>query len=112
MLHNIRITSYNVCYTKLLRIIQHFSEPVGLSSLADGFGISSAYLARIFKKETGQSITDFTTNLRVEEAKKLIMTTDKKLYEIAEETGFGSTQRFYLLFKKVVGVSPGEYRKA
>jgi len=93
-------------------IMKHFSEPIGLSNLADSFGISSAYLARIFKKETGQSITDFTTNLRVEEAKKLIMTTDKKLYEIAEETGFGSTQRFYLLFKKVVGVSPGEYRKA
>ena len=104
---------YSYYVSKCINYInKNYDKNISLSNLADEYGINSAYLARIFKKESGKSISDYTTTIRIEHAKDLILTTDKKLYEISDLTGFGSTQRFYLLFKKVVGVSPGEFRKS
>ena len=102
--------SYHV-QKSIVFIDKHYSENISLSDLSDKLDINNAYLSRIFKKETGNSITDYINNVRIEEAKSLIQNTNKKMYEIAEQTGFSSTQRFFLIFKKVVGSSPGDFRK-
>lgn len=103
--------SYHV--SKCIKYIhQNYSENISLRDLSDMYDINNAYLSRIFKKETGKSLTDFINDVRIEEAKKLIQNTSLKMYEIAEQCGFSSTQRFFMVFKKVVGTSPGDFRKA
>lgn len=105
-----KVYSYHV--NNCLRYIQeHYDEKIGLSDLADKFDINNAYLSRIFKKETGVGLTDYINGIRVKEAQKLILETNKKMYEIAELTGFNNTQRFFSIFKKHVGQSPGDFRK-
>lgn len=93
-------------------IMAHYKEAISLQDLATQFDMSNAYLSRLFKKETGQSMTDFVNNVRIEEAKKLLDESTMKMYEIAEQTGFSSNQRFFSTFKKFMGISPGEYRKS
>lgn len=92
-------------------IHNHYEENINLRELADKYDINNAYLSRIFKKETGKSLTDYINDVRIEEAKNMIQNSSKKMYEIAELCGFSSTQRFFMVFKKLVGVSPGDYRK-
>ncbi|SHH92982.1 response regulator transcription factor [Clostridium grantii] len=92
-------------------IHKHYSQNISLNDLSEMDNLNSSYLSRIFKKETGTSITDYINKVRTEEAKSLIQNSNKKMYEIAELTGFSSTQRFFLIFKKVVGSSPGDFRK-
>lgn len=92
-------------------IDKHYGDNISLRDLADELDINNAYLSRIFKKEVGLSVTDYINKVRVEQAKSLIQQSHKKMYEIAELTGFNSTQRFFAIFKKFVGQSPGDYKK-
>lgn len=105
-------TNYSYHVSKCIKYIeQHYENNVSLSDLSYDLDINSAYLSRLFKKETGKSLTDYLTDVRISEAKHLIENTTLKMYEIAERCGFSSTQRFFLIFKKVVGESPGDFRK-
>lgn len=92
-------------------IHKNYHENISLRDLSIKYDINNAYLSRIFKKETGKNLTDYINDVRIDEAKKLIETTTLKMYEIAEQCGFSSTQRFFMVFKKTVGTSPGDYRK-
>ena len=69
----------------------------------------TSYLAVIFKRETGQTITEFILSRRVEAAKSLI-SGGIRLSEIAEMLGFSSQSHFCRCFKEVTGVTPGEFR--
>ncbi|MBC7959099.1 MAG: response regulator [Vallitaleaceae bacterium] len=107
-----QVNTYSYHVEKCTKYIhQHYGENISPSDLSDMFDINNAYLSRIFKKETGSSITDYINSVRIEESKSLIQNTNKKMYEIAELTGFSSTQRFFLIFKKMVGCAPGDFRK-
>lgn len=106
-------SGYSYYVNKGIAYIKHnYSKNLSLSSIAEYLQINSAYLARIFKKETGINITDYINTTRIDTAKKLVAGTSKRFYEIAEETGFNNTQRFYELFRRYVGQSPGDYRKS
>lgn len=89
-----------------------FSDPsLSLNNVATELHISMNYLSSLFKKETGQSFTQYLTNFRIDKAKELLKTTDLKTYEIAYEVGYDDPQYFSTVFKKIVGVSPSEYRE-
>ena len=90
---------------------EHISEPeLSLASAAKVFYLNSSYLSRIFKKETGRSFVEYLTDLRIEKAKLLLKNSDLKIYEIAERVGIDNPNYFGILFKKVEGCSPLEYR--
>jgi two-component system response regulator YesN len=65
----------------------------------------------MFKKETGTSFVNYLTATRLEEAVKLLNTTDDKTYMIAEKVGYPEANYFSYVFKKQFGVSPSKYRK-
>lgn len=79
------------------------------AGIAERLGYNRSYLAVIFKRETGQTITEFILNRRVEAAKSLI-SGGIRLSEIAEMLGFSSQSHFCRCFKEVTGVTPGEFR--
>jgi two-component system response regulator YesN len=98
-----RITGY---------IRKHFHNPaLKIQDIAGEVHFSTAYLGYVFKREMKKNLWDFVTELRIEEAKHLLATTDKKRYEIAYEVGYESPEHFSRMFKRYVGISPADYRK-
>lgn len=73
--------------------------------------LNSAYLSRVFKRETGQSIIDFIIHAKMERAKTLLKETNRRLIDICEEIGYENYSHFGQAFKAKVGVTPQEYRK-
>ena len=93
-------------------IREHYRNPaLKIQDIANEVHFSAAYLGYLFKQETNQNLWDFVTGLRIEEAKRLLETTDKKRYEVAYEVGYESPEHFGRMFKRYAGVSPAEYRK-
>lgn len=93
-------------------IRNHFREQISLQSVADHFYVSASYLGKCLTKALGGSnFRQYLNELRIEEARKLLKDTDKKIYEIAEETGFTESKYFISRFVDLTGMSPAEYRK-
>lgn len=89
----------------------HFREPITLKSIADKCFVSPAHLGRCFQRAMGVSLKQYLTDLRIEEAKSLLVQTDLRVYEIAERVGFGESKHFVSRFTVCCGCTPAEYRK-
>ncbi|GBF74739.1 DNA-binding response regulator [Paenibacillus sp. 598K] len=88
----------------------HLDEEITREELAAHVYLNPAYLSRMFKKETGLSLWDAIIQERLQEAKRLLEETEYKITEIAERVGYTSLGSFSNLFKRVVGVTPQQYR--
>lgn len=84
---------------------------VDTRSAAEHASLSYSYFSRIFKAYVGQSFTSYVTALRLQEAMKLLVSTDYSVGRVAEECGFGSESRFIALFGKYVGTTPHRFRR-
>ncbi len=91
-------------------IYQNYHQDISVSDIAGMLYLHPNYLSRLFKKKTGQSISDFIIRLRIERAKTLLAQEDKKVYEVAHEVGYESVPHFQTIFRKWTGVSPKEYQ--
>ncbi|NLC52705.1 MAG: response regulator transcription factor [Firmicutes bacterium] len=91
-------------------INEHYHEQISLSTLAEQIYLSPSYLSDLFKNQTGETITNYLTKVRMEKAKELLKDLQMKSYEIGEMVGYKDPAYFSKVFKKVVGVSPNEYR--
>lgn len=90
---------------------QHFAEKLTLDQLSKTFYINKFYLTRIFKEQFGLSINSYLCQLRITHAKKLLRFTDLPIEKIAPQCGIPDANYFSRTFKKVEGMTPGEYRK-
>ena len=89
----------------------HFREDVNLNSVAERVYLNQFYFSNLFKSETGKNFTDFLIETRINEAKKLLGKPELKVYEIGQMVGYDEPVSFNRAFKRVVGISPAEYRK-
>ena len=89
----------------------HYSQGVSLNSLAEKYHYSVAYLSRMIKKETGYSFSEILTSLRLAQAAEMLQKEYGKISVIGEQAGFSEQKYFSQAFKKVFGMSPGEFRK-
>lgn len=96
----------------MLKYVGEHYDNVNLSLqfLADEYGANSAYLGRLFRKETGTGFTDYLNIYRVELAKKLLKETNLKGVDLSEKVGFSNYNYFYIVFKKITGQKPMEIR--
>lgn len=88
-----------------------FSRPVSVRALASLAGVGERQFHRLFRKHTGMSPTEYAQNVRINEACRLLKTTDRKIADIASAVGYHDLPFFNSLFKKITGVAPREYRK-
>lgn len=95
----------------LLYIHDHLNEKLTLQVLADLVHLSPYYLSRLFKKETGLSPIDYIINVRMNEAKLLLITTDQSISEIALEVGYASGISFTNVFTNKIGCAPKQFRR-
>ena len=84
---------------------------LSLKSLASQLGFSPSYLSVLIKKELGLPFQDYLIQERMKKAKLLLLTTDLKIYEIAEKVGFEDMNYFSQRFKQVVGLTPRQFKK-
>lgn len=92
-------------------IYHNYSHPIRLEDIAAAVYLSPAYLSNIFKKVTGKNLVNFINEYRVEQAKKLLVSTNMTVEEIANAVGFDSHRYFGNIFRKTLGIKPSEYRK-
>ena len=91
---------------------EHFSEDISLDSLADFLGYNKSYLCAAFKKDTDITILDCLNTIRIRRAAELIAYSDHSLPEVAVLCGFKTVTHFNCVFKKYVGITPGQVRTA
>ena len=92
-------------------VIEHY-DTVTAQSAADYCHLSYNYFSHVFKKETGVEFKDFLMTVRIKEAKKLLLLTDKDVTNIAQDTGFATSSHFAAAFKKYTSMTPLAFRKS
>ncbi len=101
----------NVVKRMLLFMEKNYEKDLKLESLSKVFNYNSAYLGKIFKKNTGDSFNNTLDIIRINNAKRLLSETELKVYQVSEQVGYSNIDYFYSKFKKYVGVSPKEFKK-
>lgn len=95
-----------------LYIRENFREKISMKDICTALGRTKSAICPAFKQKYGVTVVDYLTELRIEEAKKLLLETDMTVGEIADETGFSDTSYFSKVFLKSVGISPSCYRRS
>lgn len=89
---------------------KNYAEQITVQKIAEEVNLNSVYCGALFTKETGITILQYTNSLRVTKAKELLQCTESPISEIAVEVGINDLYYFSRVFKKIVGISPREYR--
>lgn len=86
-------------------------DNISIDQLAKNLDVSTSYLSRIFKQQTGETLNMFITKEKIIRARVLLENTDLTLAEISYKLGFSSQSYFTYVFRKYVGTTPGNYRE-
>ena len=108
-----RVNSTHLLVEKAKKYIyENYSDSeLSVEKMCKELHVSPTYFSTIFKKETEMNFVNYLTTIRLEEAVKLLNTTDDKTYVIAASVGYPEANYFSYVFKKKYGVSPLKYRK-
>lgn len=91
-------------------INDNFFRDIKLKEMSKKFYINSAYLGQLFKKENGLSFSDYLSEIRLNNAKKLLRNTNLHVYQIAEKVGYKNSDYFIIKFKEKLDCTPMEYK--
>ena len=92
-------------------IKENYAANLTLKGLSEKYYVNSAYLGQLFRKKYGLSFKDYLNNFRMEQAAGLLIRTDKKIVQIAEEVGYHDLDYFVNRFIQVKGCTPARFRK-
>lgn len=105
------VSKQNRHITAIVRYMyKHLDENLKLEDLSRELQLSKSYINAVFKKYANRAPIDFFINLKMQEACKLLKSTDMYIVEISQSLGYEDQYYFSRIFKKVIGVSPTEYR--
>lgn len=94
----------------LCQLLCELVDGAELDGTAAQLGISPSYLSRIFSEVDGKRFTLYLSDLRIEQAKRLLADESKLVRDVGQEVGFLTVQNFMWVFKSKTGVTPSEYR--
>ncbi|MDQ6423597.1 response regulator [Paenibacillus sp. LHD-117] len=101
----------SVVIGKVKQYIRGHLKDVTRMDIAAYVYLNSAYLSRLFKKETGQSLLDYIIHEKMDQSKIMLTESNMRINDICESIGYDNVSHFGKMFKKQVGISPQEYRK-
>jgi Response regulator containing CheY-like receiver domain and AraC-type DNA-binding domain len=102
----------NYLIKKVINYIRgNYRDKITLEEVARRYEITPEYLSTLFNREMEINFSTFLKQFRISHAKRLLIGTDKKIYEIAEDIGYGDPKYFARVFKEEIGISPVEYRE-
>lgn len=91
-------------------LAQHYTQPLSIDKCSQLACMSRSMLSRLFKSVYGMSMSKYLQTLRIDHAKQLLRTSSYTISEIAHMSGYKRHSSFSIIFKKIVGMSPQEYR--
>lgn len=89
----------------------YYLNDLNINSISEKLEVTSSYLSKLLKKETGLSFIDYLTDIRIKKAMYIMEDPTVKIYDVAELVGYSNQHYFCRAFKKVVGMSPTEYKR-
>ena len=89
----------------------NYSKQLTLEDVSREINISPQYLSKLFKEETGENFIDYLTGIRIKIAKSLLEDSDMSIKEICYNIGYSDPSYFSRIFKKIMGVTPTEYKE-
>jgi len=89
----------------------YYNREIKLSQLANLYFLNPQYLCRLFKNKTGTNFSSYVNKVRIDHARRLLSATGDDITDISMQVGFNNVTYFNRLFKKLVGATPGEYRR-
>lgn len=89
----------------------HFEEQVTLAQAAETLGVSGSHLSREFAKHTGEQAIHYLTRIRLEQAARMLTSTEMNIEEISRRCGFSDGNYFSKVFRKYMRISPGRFRR-
>lgn len=110
-------SSYEVSgrITMVRRVRQYlercFEQKLDMDRISRGYGISPRHMNRIFKEDTGMTLTEMVQHLRIERAKHLLVHTKDRIIDISGKVGYEDPSFFSKLFERKIGCSPGKFRE-
>ena len=90
---------------------ENYADNITLKSLSEKYYVNSAYLGQLFRKKYGVSFKDYLNNYRMDQAADLLIHSDKKIIQVAEEVGYHDLDYFVNRFIQVKGCTPAKFRK-
>ena len=93
-------------------INKNYMKDISLDDISRYCNISSYYFSKLFKQETGENYVEYLSRVRIENAKKMLISSEASIKEISYSVGFSDPNYFSRAFKKYEGVSPTEYKDA
>jgi AraC-like DNA-binding protein len=93
-------------------IASRFRDPIQVKDVAEAVHLNKQYAMVLFRETVGMTLNEYLTHCRIAEARRLLLTTDASVNQIAFAAGFGSVSQFYAAFQSVCHEPPGEYRKS
>lgn len=109
--HKLGKPASSIYYKVQNYIVSNLTEKITTEEIANELGLNRTYLSSRFKKETGMNLVDYINILKVDEAKRLLITTDYTFVHIANTLCFSSQSYFQSIFKKYTGETPKEFRR-
>jgi AraC-like DNA-binding protein len=107
LLYDINASTGDYRVNKVTRhIASHYSERLLVKNLASLVQLDTGYLGHLFRQETGMTIHQYITNVRVRNAETMLQSGGFKVYEVAEQCGFSDAYHFYKSFRSVRGFPP------
>lgn len=95
----------------LAYIHAHYTDDLSLRQVAEHVHLNPSYFSTLFKKETGETFTNYVTRMKLQRAQVLLRNTDMKMTEICQTVGFEDSAYFSSVFKKFFHMSPSEFRQ-
>jgi AraC-like DNA-binding protein len=90
---------------------QHFRESLTLERVSEHVHVSASRVRHLFKDATSVGFKEYVTNLRLSEAKRLLLTSDTCVQEVAYTVGYNNLNQFYKVFQRYSSMSPADYRR-
>lgn len=90
---------------------KNYDKDLKLEVIAKMLNYNSAYLGKIYKKQMGKSFNSVLDSIRIENAKRLLITTNMKVYQVSEQIGYSNIDYFFSKFKHYVGITPKEFKR-
>jgi len=89
---------------------RHSGEDISQEEIAGKLNISIGYMGKYIKNKTGKTFNEYLEDIRIRKAKVILVETDDKIHEVANQVGYHNANSFTRMFKRITGVTPGEYR--
>lgn len=92
-------------------IYEHIDQNISLNDIAEELFINPSYFSSLFKRETGETFSNFVTEMRIQKAKELLKNLKFSVSDVSNMVGYQDSKYFSKVFQRYVGIKPSEFRK-